>query len=154
MLDPGLAFWTLALADLAAVAGCAAAGVRRIRRGDVAGHRRMMLGAAALVALFLVAYASKLAWLGHEDLAAWSPADRRVLYVHELCVAVMLASGGYAGWRAWRFRRRIEPTLERRSPRRERVHHRRAGWVAVVASGLGLATALAILAGMYTRAAA
>ena len=40
-MDPKLVYWTLALVDLGAVAACLLAGVRRIRRRDVPGHRQV-----------------------------------------------------------------------------------------------------------------
>ena len=49
------------------VVGFAAAGVRAVRRGDTARHRRCMLTAATLVVLFVVSYVVKLATLGRED---------------------------------------------------------------------------------------
>ena len=147
-------FWSAALADLAAVAVCAVVGVRRIRRGDVRGHRLMMRSASALVALFLLAYLGKLHFLGHEDRSLWSRLDHAVLYVHELCVAAMLAGGALALLRARRLRDQLGPALEL-PPGGEALrggsHHRRAGWIAVAGAVCGLATAAAVLAGMFAR---
>lgn len=152
-MTASLAFWTLALVDLLAVGLCAIAGVRRIRRADVRGHRRSMLTAASLVALFLVSYLLKLTLLGKEDLERWDARSRVVLYVHETAIAVMLLSGALAGALAWRFRRTA--LLETGGvASRDRRFHRRAGRVAVAAALLAFATASAMLAGMYARAAA
>src|SRR5262247_4057083 len=104
-MDPKILFWTGALGLMAGVVGVAVAGVLRRRRGDIAGHRRAMLSAAALVGTFLVAYVLKVAFLGHERVAEWSGSDRFVLYVHETCIALMLCAGAVAGLRAWRLRR-------------------------------------------------
>jgi uncharacterized membrane protein YozB (DUF420 family) len=153
-MDPKLWFWTAALIDLTAVAALAARGVRHVRRGDVARHRRCMTASAALVFLFLFAYAGKLWLLGRENLAVWSPGDVLVLHVHETCVAVMLAGGALAGQRAWRMRRTRRVTGDPASPVTPRGWlrlHRGAGWAAVVAAGLGWATAGLVLLGMYRR---
>ena len=153
-MDAALAFWSAALADLAAVAACAVAGVRRIRRGDVRGHRRLMRSAAALVVLFLAAYLLKLRLLGHEDRSLWTPFDQAVLYVHELCVAAMLVGGALALLRARRFRDQLGEALVRPpsgDPLRGGAEHRRAGWIAVVGALCGLATATLVLLGMYAR---
>ena len=156
-MDPKTLFWTGALALMAAVVGAAVAGVLRRRRGDIAGHRRAMLGASALVAAFLVAYLVKVAFLGHEQVAEWSEAERRVLYVHESCIAVMLVAGAVAGLRAWRLRRTRNATHDPGDPPAPASlarWHRRAGWTAVVAAAAGWLTALLILIGMYQRAGA
>jgi uncharacterized membrane protein YozB (DUF420 family) len=131
-VDPKLVYWTLALANLGSIAGCLLAGVLRIRRRDVRGHRRRMLTASALVGLFLFSYVLKLVFLGREDRSLWTALDRALLYTHELCVAAMLAA----------------PT------RALRVHrvHRRAGRAAVIGCLLALVTATLVLAGMYARA--
>jgi hypothetical protein len=153
-MDPKLVYWTAALVNLLAVVVCAAAGVRRIRRGELRAHRRLMLTAAALVGLFLVSYLGKLAALGREDRSLWTDADLAVLYLHEGCIAVMLIGGGLAGSRAWRFRRTLGagPLRDRKSRAGDRVWHRRAGWAAVVACAFAFATAAGVLAGMYARA--
>src|SRR5262249_55582033 len=67
-----LLFWTVALANLALIVACGSRGVRAIRRGEVRAHRRMMLTATALVALFLASYVAKVAWLGKEDRSGWT----------------------------------------------------------------------------------
>ncbi len=154
-MEPNLFFWTAALLDLGIVVASAALGVRRIRAGDVRGHRRAMLTSVALVALFLLSYLAKLLLLGREDRGAWTAWDHRVLYTHETFVAVMLLGGATALFRASRFRSslpadgRLAPG-ERRA--RERAGHRRAGWAAVGAAALAFATAALVLIGMYDRA--
>jgi uncharacterized membrane protein YozB (DUF420 family) len=154
LLDPRLAYWTFALANLLAVVACAALGVRAIRRRRLDAHRRLMGAAGCLVGLFLASYAGKLWWLGREDRSAWSASDLAVLYVHEACIAVMLVAGCVAGLRAFRFRGSLGPGpgLSFRGPAPGRAAHRRAGWAAVIASALALGTAAAVLAGMYARA--
>jgi len=154
-MDARLWFWTGALGLMAGVVCVAIAGVRRRRRGDVPGHRRAMLSAAALVALFLAAYVLKVVLLGHERIAEWSEGDRLVLRIHETCIAVMLAAGAVAGLRAWRLRRTRNATLDPADPPAPAAlarWHRRAGWTAVVAAAAGWLTALLILIGMYQHA--
>jgi uncharacterized membrane protein YozB (DUF420 family) len=156
-VDAKLVYWTLALVDLGAVAGCLLAGVRRIRRRDVRGHRRSALTASALVGLFLFSYALKLIFLGREDRSQWTALDRVVLYTHELCIATALVAGGLAGICAWRLRAHVGSAdrIPSGSPtRRLRRAHRRAGRAAVVACVFAFATALLVLADMYARAAA
>jgi uncharacterized membrane protein YozB (DUF420 family) len=148
-----LAFWTWALVNLGAVVAFAASGVRAIRRGDVAVHRRRMLASGLLVVLFLVAYLVKVGVLGKEDRSLWSAQDRLVLYVHETCVAAMLLGGAYAVWRASRFRARLgEPPELPAEPLPGSLPHRRAGWIALVGAALALVTAAGVLAGMFARA--
>ena len=152
-MDAKLVFWSWALANLGAVVGIAASGVRAIRRGDVATHRRRMLASGLLVALFLVAYLVKVGVLGKEDRSLWSAQDRWILYIHETCVAAMLLAGAYAIWRASRFRARLgNPPALPAEPLPGRLRHRRAGWVAVVGAALALVTAAGVLAGMFARA--
>ncbi|MEN8161032.1 MAG: DUF420 domain-containing protein [Myxococcota bacterium] len=153
-MEPKLWFWTLALANMAAIVALAARGVRAVRAGDVARHRRSMLLAGGLVVAFLAAYVAKRLVLGGEDLAIWSPVARVNLWVHESFVALMLVAGAGAlvlGRRLAATRRvsgRPEDPLPAPAALRR---HRRFGWAAVVASGLGFATACGILAGMFTR---
>jgi len=154
-VDPKLVYWTAALANLAVITACLLSGAARIRRGDLRGHRRRMLGAAALVALFLVSYALKLALLGREDRSQWAPLDLTLLYVHELCIGAMLVAGAAAGFWARRLQARLSGAAQL-SPADAalagRRAHRRAGRVAVVASLLAFVSAAAVLAGMYARA--
>jgi uncharacterized membrane protein YozB (DUF420 family) len=154
-VDPKLVFWSVALVDLATVVLCTGAGVRAIRRKDVRRHKRWMLTAGALILGFLVAYVGKVATLGKEDRSAWTAQDYNVLYAHETCIAVMLLAGGYALFRAWRFRGRLGPKLvlpPESDPLAGRLHHRRAGWVAVVSGVLAFVTAMGVWGGMFARA--
>jgi uncharacterized membrane protein YozB (DUF420 family) len=151
-MDPKLLFWCIALANLALIVGFALTGVQAVRRGDVRMHRRRMLIAASLVALFLVSYLAKVAVLGREDRSLWTALDRTVLYVHETFVVLMLGGGGFAAWRAWRFRLGPAFALPRDGLPGARTH-RRAGWVAVVGAALAFVTAGGVLAGMFSRAA-
>jgi uncharacterized membrane protein YozB (DUF420 family) len=154
-MDPKLFFWTGALALMGAVVLVAIAGVRRRRAGDIQGHRRAMLAACALVGLFLLAYVSKVTWLGHEHTAQWSAGDRLVLYVHELCIALMFAAGALAYSRARRLRVTRNATgspADPVAPAALARWHRGAGWAAVIAAAAGWLTALLVLAGMYRRA--
>ena len=156
-MDPKVIFWTGALALMAAVVVAALVGVLRRRRGDVAGHRRAMLAACALVGVFLVAYLGKVFVLGHEQLSQWSPRDRLVLRIHEVFIAAMLAGGAVAGSRARRLRLTRNATLDpgdSPAPHGLARWHRRAGWVAVLAAAGGWITALLLLIGMYQRSGA
>lgn len=156
-MDAHLAFWTLALALMAVLVAVAARGVRLARRGRYAAHRRAMRTAAALVLLFLVAYAAKRSLLGPEDLDRWSRGALVNLYVHETFVAGMLLAGVAAlllGHRLGRSRLVADhPDAPAPDPETRR-RHRRLGWTAVICAAAGLATAAAILAGMITRAGA
>jgi len=152
-MDPKLLFWTGALVNLGVILVCVGQGVRAIRRRDVRRHRRRMLTAASLVGVFLAAYAVKVLALGREDRSLWTRIDYGVLYVHELCIAAMLVGGAIAGFRAWRFRARLGPSLELPAePLPGRLTHRRAGWLALVAALLAFVTAAGVLAGMFARA--
>lgn len=149
-MDAKLWFWTGALAILGAVVGCGFAGVRAIGRGEVRRHRRFMASAAAGIVVFLLAYAVKVPVLGREDRSAWTGLDYGVLYVHELCVAVMLLAGATAGFQAWRARTRID--LD--GPPPALPGHRRAGRIAAWAGLLAFLTAGGVWAGMLARAGA
>jgi hypothetical protein len=154
-VEPKLLYWTGALVDLALVVGFAVSGVRARRRGDVPRHRRQMLVGAALVGLFLVSYLVKLLVLGREDMGAWSRSSIWVLRLHECCVFSMLVAGGVAGWRGHQLRRTRNATRDPADPPAPVAlarGHRLAGGIAVVSAGLGLLTAILVLAGMYQRA--
>ncbi len=153
-MTASLAFWTGSLLNLGVILALALWAVQAIRRGRWRQHRRLMLWAIALVGVFLVAYLTKVALLGHEDRSAWSPLDVTVLRVHEACIAAMLAGGAYAGFRALRFRRGLPdaPTLPPADPRSsERGGHRAAGRIAVAGAAGAWLTAAWMLAGMYAR---
>jgi len=153
ILEAKLAYWTVALLNLALAVAFVAMGVRRVRRGNVAGHRRAMISSSALVALFLVSYAFKVIFLGREDRTVWSDSALTVLYIHEACIAVMVVAGGVAVSRARRFGNlEILAASTPDSRTRGRRTHRIAGRVAAVASVLALLTAAGVLAGMYARA--
>jgi len=157
-MNGSLAFWTTALIDLLAIAALIAIGVRSIRRGQLARHRRCMKTATALVACFLVVYPIKLLQLGRERLAEWSDHAVAILRLHELCVLAMIVGGATA----LALSRRMHGDRNRltRLPdaglasSRVLTSHRRAGWSAAVAAGLAFLTAAIVLAGMYERAAA
>ncbi|HKA15057.1 MAG TPA: DUF420 domain-containing protein [Myxococcota bacterium] len=154
-MNAKLLFWTVALANLALIVACGSRGVRAIRRGEVRAHRRMMLTATALVALFLASYVAKVAWLGKEDRSGWTAFDHAVLGVHELCIAAMLLAGLYALFRGLRFQRSLRPDWVI-PPRAEalpgRRSHRRAGTIAKWSGALALITAIGVWAGMILRA--
>jgi uncharacterized membrane protein YozB (DUF420 family) len=156
-MDPSLAFWTAALVDLFAIAALVAIGIRGIRRGHLARHRRCMKTAAALVIGFLGVYPIKLLCFGREPLSEWSRQAVVILRFHEACVFAMIAGGITAlllSRRMHRNRNRLTdlpdaPLASSGALRRHRV----AGWTAAVGAGLAFATAAIVLAGMYERAA-
>ncbi len=154
-MDPKLWFWTFALLNMAAVVALATRGVRAIRAGEIAKHRRSMMAAGWLVVAFLGSYVVKRVVLGPEDLSLWSEAARLNLRVHESFVAWLLVGGGTAlvlGRRIARTRR-VTGRAEDPAPGGAQLRrHRRFGWSAVIASVLGFATACGILAGMFERA--
>ena len=133
---------------------CGFAGVRQIRRGKVAAHRQRMLGASALVALFLVSYVFKVALLGPEALDTWSRRFVIVLRVHEACVFSMIVSGSVAVYLAHKLGLRdAQFDADGRvanAPRKLRIH-RRAGWAALIYGVLGLFTSAYVLYGMVAR---
>ena len=150
-LDPKVAYWTLALANMLAAIGCAAAAVRRVRRGDVAGHARLMKTAGLLIGLFLVSYVVKVFALGREQLELWEPRFVHVLRFHELGIATMVGAGGVAFTIGTR-RRFIDPVSRSEAARGTALrNHRRAGWTALISSGLAAAGAAYVLYGMYAR---
>jgi len=153
-LDAKVLYWSGALVNLAVIAVLACRGVAQIRRGEAARHRRSMLASAWLVVAFLVSYVFKLAFLGREDLAAWSRFYVDTLRFHETCVALMLVAGVAALIRARRLRRTRSFTRDPASPvapESTRRWHRRAGWTALVGALAGLLSAGVVLAGMYAR---
>jgi uncharacterized membrane protein YozB (DUF420 family) len=140
--DPKLAYWTAALANMLAICALAAVAVARVRRREIAGHRRLMLGAATLVGLFLVSYVAKVALLGREQLELWAPRYVWTLRFHETCVAGMVLGGARALW--------LGAREGFRDASRARAH-RFAGRVALVSALLGVASAAYVLFGMYER---
>jgi uncharacterized membrane protein YozB (DUF420 family) len=150
-----LVFWTVALANLALIVACGARGVRAIRRREVRVHRRMMLTATALVALFLASYVAKVVFLGKEDRSGWSALDHAILGIHELCIAAMLVAGAYALFRAWRFQSVLRPDWvipPDADALPGRVRHRRAGTIAKWSGVFAFVTAIGVWAGMLLRA--
>jgi len=150
-----LIFWSLALLNMGAVAALAFSGLRAIRAGRVAAHRRAMRLAAWLVAGFLLAYLAKRVWIGAEDLSGWSRAALLNLWIHEALVGTMLLCGGAALFFARRMadtRRVTGNAQDAEAPSALLRRHRIAGRIACGAALLGLLTACGILAGMIARA--
>ena len=142
-LNPQLAFWTFAFTALSGALFAALAGRRRVLRGDVAGHRRAMHFAAALIGAFLLAYVGKALVLGLDDLSAWPRWQVQLLRVHESLMVSMLLAGSAARIYAARARSRAGD-----APRT----HRWLGRGALIAAGCGLLTGTIVLLGMYQRA--
>jgi len=154
-MDPKLVFWAAALVNLGVIVVLVVVGVASIRRGRVALHRRCMKTSAWLVVAFIGAYGLKLAFLGREQMSLWSPAAISNLRFHELCVLTMTVGGSVALTRARRMRGTRNVTRSPQDPHAPGstvAWHRRAGWSAVVGAGLGFATAIFILIGMFERA--
>ena len=154
-MDPKLLYWTAALVNLAVLCAYAVQGVRHVRRGEVARHRRNMTIASYLVLAFLGSYVLKLLFLGREDMAIWSTLDVWILRIHEVFVLLMVGAGILAWWQA----RKLLPTrLVTRDPAdpapdpRAAKIHRVAGRTAVVGALLGFLLAIGVLLGMYVRA--
>jgi uncharacterized membrane protein YozB (DUF420 family) len=154
-MDPKLAFWSAALLNLFAIVVLVSAGIFNIRRGRVAIHIRCMKISAYLVAGFLGAYGLKLAFLGREQLSLWSSGAVSNLRFHEVCVMTMVVAGSVALYRARQMRATRNVTHAPGDPiapeATVRWHHR-AGWSAAVGAGLGFATAVFVLVGMFERA--
>jgi uncharacterized membrane protein YozB (DUF420 family) len=154
-MDPNLAFWTAALLDLLAIASLIAIGIRSIRRGHLAWHRRCMKTAAALVGCFLAIYPLKLLCFGRERLPEWSGQALVVLRIHEACVFAMLIGGLVALMLSRKMQRSRNQLTQLPdaplAPSRTLRRHRRAGWSAAIGAGLALLTAAMVLLGMYER---
>ncbi len=153
-MDPKVLYWTGALLNMAAMFGFMLVGVRHIRRGRVAEHRRALLIAAALVIAFILSYGLKLSFLGREDLSLWSPVAIWTLRFHETCVLGMLVSGGLAlrrGWVLSHTRALLEGGPDPLPAQLQR--HRRVGRFAILSAGLALLSAGGVLIGMYSRLA-
>jgi hypothetical protein len=154
-MDARLVYWTLALLNMCGVVGFAIAGIRAVRRGDTARHRRCMLTSASLVLLFVLSYVVKLVVIGREHLESWGTFSIQVLRAHELCVLTMVVAGGIAISRSLRLRRSRNFThapADPPAPASSVRWHRGAGKTAAWAAAAGLALAAVVLAGMYRRA--
>ncbi len=153
-MDPKLAYWTAAFVNLGVLMGVALSGVRLVRRGEVARHRRAMRIAGSLVVAFLLSYPFKLAFLGREDLASWGAVHVGVLRVHELCVLVMLLGGTTAFALGRRLARTaaVDDSPDAPPATGEMLaRHRLAGRAGVAGAVLGWITSGMVLAGMYAR---
>lgn len=154
-MDPKLIFWTCALADLGAVCGTALFGVRYVKRGEIARHKRAMKTASLLIVVFVVSYVLKLVFLGREDMSTWTSFDVWVLRIHELFVFQMLTGGSIAWIQARKLLKTRLVTHDSNDPapdsRTVRIH-RLAGRTAVVGSVFAFLLAIGVLTGMYGRA--
>ncbi len=155
-IDARVWYWTGAWLNMLAVVLLASAGIREVRRREIARHRRRMLSAMVLVLAFLVSYAIKLLVLGREQLELWSPAYVAALRFHELCVAAMVIGGLTALWLATRLRLIEAANGSRGRYPAEKIEsrlrlHRRAGRTAYWSALLGLVLAAVVLFGMFTR---
>ncbi len=157
MTNPGLVFWTAALVNLGLICAMGILGVRCVRRGEIARHRRAMKVAGGLVVAFLISYVLKVILIGREDRSLWSDADVLILRAHEVCVVIMLIAGGIAWWQSRPLLATRSVTRNARDPEADPGvlrRHKRAGWAAVLSALAGFALAAVVLAGMYGRAQA
>lgn len=145
-MTANLLFWLFAFLDLGVVAGAAVAGARAAQQGDLLRHQRWMNTAAALVVLFLLLYAGKLAWLGPEPIAEWSANRRVILYIHETFAGSMLVCGSGARLLARSLQRDLASGGNLNATTRRR--HRLLGKLAVGSAVLALATSTLVLGGM------
>ncbi len=153
-MDLNVTYWTLAWLNMVVLIGFALSGLRQVRKGQVARHRRSMLTAIWLVVAFLVSYGCKVAWLGREDLLLWSAPAIYLLRFHELCVAVMLIFGALALYRGRLLARTrlLSSAPDAPDPEPGQItRHRRVGRVALIAATFAMLSAGGVLAGMYAR---
>ena len=153
-MDPKLLFWAAALVDLAVLCGFALFGVRYVRRGEIARHRRAMKIASWLIVAFLGAYVLKLGVLGREDQSAWSSLDIWVLRIHELFVLSMIVGGAVAWVQGRKLARTRLVTHDPSDPAPDAKivrTHKIAGRTAVIASVLAFGMAIGVFAGMVAR---
>ena len=153
-MDPKLLFWTVALANLAVLCGFALSGVRFVRRGEIARHRRAMKVASLLILAFLGAYVLKVVVLGREDQSVWTLLDVWVLRIHELFVMLMIGAGSVA-W--FQVRKLVDTRLVTHDPNDPMPDpkvvrtHRMAGRTAVISAVLAFLLAIRVLIGMFAR---
>ena len=153
-MDAKVVYWTGAWLNFSLLLAFVVVGVRRVRAGEVAGHRRAMMTASCLVLLFLLSYVLKLMLLGREDLSLWLPRDVNVLRFHETCVAVMVLAGGFALFLGRRMRGTRSFTRDKSDPVAAQGltrTHRLAGRSAGVGAALGWLSAAMVLLGMWSR---
>lgn len=137
-----LLFWVVASALMAAAVVTTLKGVIFIRAGRLEAHRQAMSRAVLLVSAFLVAYAAKVVWLGHEPLSTWSVERLTTLQVHRSFVFSMLLAGALArALGPWAAAERDKAGVSRA--------HRWIGRVAAFTGAAGLLTALAVLVQMF-----
>ncbi|MDP6981076.1 MAG: DUF420 domain-containing protein [Myxococcota bacterium] len=153
-MDAKVLYWTFAFANMGVIVALALRAMGVVKAGNPELHRRLMLGAAALVVGFVVSYAFKLYFLGREDLSFWSARDINILRFHESCVLVMLVGGGLAILWGGHLRKTRLFTRNPEDPRPDPTtlkRHRLAGRFGLVGALLGFVSAGFVLAGMFAR---
>ena len=155
-IDAKVWYWTGAWLNMLVVVLLLTAGIREVRRREIARHRRRMLSAIVLVLAFLASYPIKLLLLGREQLELWGSAYIATLRFHELCIAAMVSGGLTALWLATRLRLIEAANGSRGRYPAEKIEsrlrlHRRAGRTAYWGALLGLVSAAVVLFGMFTR---
>jgi putative membrane protein len=131
-----------ALVSLTALA-LVVAGVRSIRRGAVERHRRQMLGAFVLFAIFLVGYLYRVALLGPTEFAAsglLATAYLVILAVHVTLAVVCVPLLFYVLLLAW-----VHPVAEL-----PRTNHPRVGRVAAPLWAVSFALGIVVYLLLYT----
>ena len=119
------------------------AGVRAIRRGDVERHRRLMLGAFGLFAVFLVGYLYRVALLGPSEFAASGALETAylaVLAVHVTLAVVCVPLLFYVLLLAW-----VHPVAAL-----PETNHPRVGRVAAPLWGVSFALGVVVYLLLYT----
>ncbi len=153
-MDAKVVYWTAAWLNFSLLLAYVVVGVRRVRSGQVAGHRRAMIIASGLVVLFLLSYLLKLEVLGREDLSLWLPRDVTVLRLHETCVFLMVLAGSLALILSRRMRSTRNVTRDAKDPVAPAGllrTHRLAGRTAAVGALFGWLSAALVLMGMWSR---
>jgi len=154
-MDPKVLYWSGALANMALITVLALRGVRQVKGGDVAGHRRSMVLCVALVVGFLLSYVAKVMLLGREALDTWDGFYVDALRFHETCVLAMVVGGGIALHRARALRgtrNRTRDPADPAAPARTVRAHQLAGRAGIVGLLLAVLSASVVLFGMYARA--
>jgi len=155
-IDARVWYWTAAWLNMLAIVLLARAGIREVRRREIARHRQRMLSAIGLVLAFLLSYPVTLLLLGRAQLGTWGAGYVATLRFHELCVAAMVIGALTALWLATRLRLIEAANGSRGRYAPERIEsrlrlHLRAGRTAYWGALLGLVSAGVVLFGMFTR---
>lgn len=151
MISANLIFWLYAYALTLCALFLAFRAVKKVRRGDYAGHAKQMDYAITLILVFVASYVLKVIILGREPKTNWELPHFIVLYIHEAFIACMLVSGTIARVLAAKFKASLfsngTPTALDKTRRKK---HRLAGKICLLATSMAILTATFILHTMYT----